>query len=217
VKRLACASAASLLFAWAPPLRAAEGDGVYGRFDGDLTLRAEAGAAFAPGGPSLSVGAAALYLGTAGVYAAYTDAFGSGMPCGPGPECGGPEVRRSIAAGVVMQPLFIARYATNQEHGPAHWDLLVDSFAMEVGAFWAAPRGAGLRAEPGLELALGIALPILARASGPYLGLRGAMRIGAEETHGLGGLSPSGLLSLTLGYSQVVGVHIVDAGDGVHR
>ena len=199
----ALAAALALLTA-APPLRA-EGDGVYGRLDGDLELRAEAGASFASGGPSLAVGAAALYLNTAGLYARYTDALGSR----------GADVTRSIAAGLVLQPLFLARYGSDFEHGPPRLDLLVDSFGLEIGSFWAAPRGLGLRATPGLELAATLAVPILARASGPYLAFRGALRLRQDDA--AAAVDRAGLLSVTLSFHQVIPIHLVDAGDRSER
>ena len=79
--------------------RADGDDGVYGRFDGDLDLRLDAGAAFARGGPALAGSATALYLGTAGLYTHYTDALGTD----------GPAVARSIAVGVLLTPLFLAK------------------------------------------------------------------------------------------------------------
>jgi len=180
-------------------------DGVYGRLDGDLELRVEAGAGFAAGGPSLAAGAAALYLGTAGLYAHYTDALGSGAP----------DIARSIAFGVHLQPLFLARYGSDLEHGPARLDLLVDSFGLEIGSFWAAPRGHGLRAEPGLELATTLAIPILARGNGPFLALRGALRLGQDEAYSA--IDRAGLFSLTLSFHRTITAHLVDAGDSLAR
>ncbi|MEP7125540.1 MAG: hypothetical protein ABJE95_31695, partial [Byssovorax sp.] len=179
--------------------------GVYGRLDGDLELRAEAEAGFASGGPSLAAGVSALYLGTAGIYAHYTDALGA-----PGAD-----VTRSIAAGLHLEPLFLARYASDYEHGPARLDLLVDSFGLEVGSFWAAPRGYGLRREPGLELAATLAVPLGARVFGPFLGLRGALRLRQDDA--AAALDRAGLFSLTLSFRTNVSLHLVDAGDALAR
>jgi hypothetical protein len=180
-------------------------DGVYGRLDGDLTLHLDAGAGFARGGPALAAGVAALYLGTAGVYVHYTDALGSHEP----------DVTRTIAAGVVLQPLFLARYGSDLERGPARLDLLVDSFGLEIGSFWAAPRGRGLVAIPGLELATTIAIPILARGDGPFLALRGALRLHQDDAYGP--IDRAGLFSLTLSFHQTIRAHLVDAGDRLSR
>ncbi|MEO5732016.1 MAG: hypothetical protein ABI134_18970, partial [Byssovorax sp.] len=178
----------------------AEDDGVYGRLDGDLELRAEAGAGFASGGPSLAAGVSALYLGTAGFYVHYTDALGTR----------GADVTRSIAAGLHLEPLFLARYASDLEHGPARLDLLIDSFGVEIGSFWSAPRGYGLAAEPGLELAATLAVPLLARANGPFIALRGALRLRQDDA--AASIDRAGLFSLTLSFRTMVPVHFVDAG-----
>ena len=208
-RRLACASAGAALAlttAAIPAARAEGSDGIYGRFDGDLELRLHAGAAFAGGGPALAAGFGAVYLSTAGIYAHYTDSLGSKAP----------DVRRSIAAGVLLQPLFLARFGRNLERGPAHLDLLLDSLAFEVGAFWDALRGGPLRPAPGLEFAIQIGLPILPRASGPFLCLRGALRYRNDVLTGAPSrniIDRGAVLSLTLGWHQILPAHIVDAGD----
>lgn len=188
--------------------RAEEDDGVYGRFDGDLALRLGAGAAFAQGGPALAADAAAVYLDTAGLYLAYTDALGSDAPA----------VARSFAAGVHFQPLFLARYATDLERGPARLDLLLDSFALNLGAFWDAPRAgpAATGSAPGLEVALGLAFPLLPSATGPFLGLRGALRWRAADLEGSGAggvLDRGAFLAVTLRWHHVLDANLVDARD----
>ncbi len=204
MKRASAALAAALVALTAAATSRAD-DGVYGRLDGDLELRVEAGAGFASGGPALAAGVAALYLGTAGLYAHYTDALGSRAP----------DVARSIAVGVHLQPLFLARYGSDLEHGPARLDLLVDSFGLEIGSFWSAPRGHGLLAVPGLELATTLAIPILARGNGPFLALRGALRMRQDDAHGA--LDRVGLFSLTLSFHRTITAHLVDAGDRLAR
>lgn len=218
---LAGAGAAALAVALlaTPPARAGEGDGAAGRFDGDIELRVHAGAAFASGGPGLAASFAALYLSTAGIYVHYTDALGSAAP----------QVTRSLSAGLHLAPLFLGRTGLDLERGPAFFDLLIDSLAFELGAFWSAPRvaaagsapaapGTAWGEQPGLEAALGIDVPLFARASGPFIGLRGALRwrpgdfvAGAPG----GALDHGALLSLTLGWHQVLRAHLVDSGDRV--
>jgi hypothetical protein len=203
--RLASGTLAAALLA-AAPARAGGSDGLYGRFDGDLELRVHAGAAFAAGGPALSASVAALYLSSAGIYAHYTDALGSDAPL----------VTRSVSGGVHLQPFFLARYAFDAERGPAFLDLLVDSLALELGAFWSAPRQSPWDEHPGLEVALDIALPFLPRATGPFLGVRGALRWRPVDfVAGAPGdaIDRGAMLSITLGWHQVVLSHLVDAGD----
>lgn len=187
----------------------AEGDGLYGRFDGDLELQAAAGAALSAGGPMLAARAAARYLCTAGVYLHYADAVGTR----------GPRVARSFAAGLEIAPLFLARYASDLERGPARLDLLLDSIALGVGAFWDEPRSGPFGARPGLEIALDLAVPILDRATGPFLGVRGALRWRDGDLAGARGdvIDRGALLSFTLGWHHVVRTHLVDPGDAVPR
>jgi hypothetical protein len=196
--------------------RAAEeaDDGAYGRFDGDVALELGAGAAFASGGPVLDVETGAFYLYTAGAYFRYTDALGRESP----------DVRRALAAGLQLRPLFLARYAKNMESGPARLDLLVDSIAFQVGAFWDERRaregGEGLASEPGLEFGVGLDLPILGRASGPFVGLRGILRWRTLDLEGKGdpnAVDRGAFLAVILAWHQVLGTHIVDVGDAVVR
>jgi hypothetical protein len=213
--RLATAALAAALLATGPAR--ADNDGVYGRLDGDVELRAHAGAAFASGGPAFAASLTAVYLSTAGIYTHYTDALGSGAPA----------VTRSVSAGVHFAPLFLGRYFTAAERGPAFFDLVIDSLAFELGAVWSAPRpaavGPALQApgatwddHPGFEVALGAALPLIARATGPFIGVRAALRWrpGDFVAGAPGGLLDRGaLLALTLGWHHVLRVHVVDAGD----
>ncbi|WP_437602837.1 hypothetical protein WMF28_14540 [Sorangium sp. So ce590] len=201
----ALAGAAAIAAIAAASTARADGDGAYGRLDGDLALRAGAGASLANGGPALSAHGAAAYLSTAGLYAHYTDALGAQ----------GATVARSIAGGVFIQPLFLARYARNLELGTPWLDLFIDSVALGVGSFWESSPGAGLAPEPGVELSLSLDVPLLGHATGPFLGVRGALRWRGSEL--AGGVSPRdeqrALVSVTLSWHHVVSAHIVDAGD----
>jgi hypothetical protein len=184
--------------------RAAGEDGAYGRLAADLGLELGAGPALGEGGPSLLVEAAAVYLATAGGYARYIDTLGSQ----------GAIASRSIAAGVWMRPLFLARFASNYEHGPARLDLLLDSLGLGLGVFWTAPQTSGFERDPGLELSLGLDLPVLASATGPFLGLRGALRLRPRDLTGPRDLLASGaFVALTFAWHHLVGPSVVDAGD----
>jgi hypothetical protein len=185
-------------------------DGIYGRFDGDLELRVHAGAAFALGGPSLAAQLSALYLSTVGIYAHYTDALGSDAP----------RVARSVSTGVHLAPLFLARGGLNAERGPAFVDLLVDSLAFELGAFWSALPRAPWDEHPGLEAALSVDVPLFPRATGPFIGVRGALRwrpVDFAPSAPTDALDRGAVLSLTLGWHQVVLTHLVDPGDLLQR
>lgn len=221
-RHAAALAALAITTAASAEARADGDDGAYGRFDGDLDLRLDAGVAFAAGGPALAISASALYLGTAGIYAHYTDALGRGGPTGAtaGAGLAGPTVARSIAAGVVLAPLFLARYATDLEHGPARLDLFLDSLGFALGAFWYAPTGGAIRPDAGLEFAVLLSFPVLPQATGPFVGLRGALRFRPEDFAGTtsGNIVDRGaFLSLTFGYHQLVRAHLVDAGDRLPR
>jgi len=185
---------------------AADDDGAYGRYDGDLDLRLGAGAGFMKEGPALSAFASAMILSSAGLYVQYLDGFDSSR-----------QVPRSIAAGFVIEPMFLARTAFNLQIGSGRLDLAIDSFAIGLGAYWTIPRlPSNPLNEPGLEFSLGFGLPFLPRASGPVLGFRAALRASPAAMAGTEkfGLAEQGAyLSITLAWRQLVTTHLVDARD----
>jgi hypothetical protein len=204
-----------------------DGDGVYGRFSGDLELRAHAGVGFAQGGPSFAANVTALYISSVGIYVNYMDAAGSTAPTVP----------RSVSTGLHLSPLFLIRGALNGEHGPAFVDLLIDSLGFELGPAWSATRSftvlvsgappampqgtsSSFDETPGIEAALSLSVPLFARASGLFLGVRGALRWRPSDfapTASTSVADRGGYLMLTLGWHQVLDVHLVDAGDRVVR
>ncbi|MEZ4296693.1 MAG: hypothetical protein R3B70_17125 [Polyangiaceae bacterium] len=205
----ACAAAACVAgLAAARPALA--GDGVYGRLDGDLDLSLGAGAGVLVGGAAFAARTSALYAGTAGLYLGYLDTFGQS----------GAFQARSLAAGVSLRPLFWGRFATNTELGVPRLDLLIDSLAFEIGAVWLAPPASDFEAEPGLEIAMGFGVPILDDATGPFLEVRGAARFRPQDLDGTGMAdftARGAVLTITLAWHHVVGVHIADAGDRLQR
>jgi hypothetical protein len=141
-------------------------DGVYGRLDGSLALSASAGAELEAGERRGALKLSAHYLWTAGVYARYSDAFGS--------EDQRPA--RVASLGVDVRPLFLPRFALDLERGPAFWDLALDSFSLNAGAYFAKPGGRDFGDERGFETGLGFGLPLLADAAGPWLEARAERR-----------------------------------------
>ncbi len=189
---------------------AADDDGAYGRYDDDLDLRIGAGVAIMQEGPALSAFASALLLSSAGVYVHYADSFDDTR-----------RIPRSISAGLVIEPMFLARTAFNLQIGNGRLDLAIDSFAIGLGAYWTIPRlPTNPMNEPGLEFSLGFGLPFRAQASGPVLGVRGALRaspaaMGGSEKFGL--VEQGAYLSITLAWRQLVTTHLVDARDRATR
>jgi hypothetical protein len=169
----------ALLTAWAaraepaslgPPVEgqrtgSSSSDGIYGRLDGDLDFGLGLGAEL---GQSGVLGAARLtvhYFWTAGIYASYADALR---------QAGAPVRRASV--GVHVKPLFVPRWSEGWEQGPALLDLVLDSLALGVGAYWSEPHGYHFGHERGLEASLGSGLPLLSSARGPWLEFVGVLR-----------------------------------------
>jgi len=141
-------------------------DGVYGRLDGSLALSVSAGAEVEDGEPRGALRLAAHYLWTAGVYARYSDAFGSAEQ----------RPSRVASLGVDVRPLFLPRFALDTEHGPAFLDLTLDSFSLNAGAYFAQPSSRDFGDERGFEAGLGFGLPLLGEAAGPWLEARAERR-----------------------------------------
>jgi hypothetical protein len=147
-------------------------DGVYGRFDGDLTLTLGLGAEFQEGAHAAAL-ARALYYHTAGLSLSYADSLGAEL-----------DVRRAGFVGVELRPLFLPRWALDLELGCPLLDLTLDSLALGAGMFVAR------RAEPdetraGLELSLGLGVPLFAKADGLWLEARGFVRPALDEGGGV--------------------------------
>jgi len=189
---------------------ATENDGAYGRYDGDLDLRLGAGVAVMQEGPALAAFASAMLLSSAGVYVHYTDAFDDAR-----------RIHRSISTGLVIEPMFLARTALNLQIGSGRLDLAIDSLAIGLGAYWTSPRLANSPMnEPGLEFSVGFGVPILPRATGPVLGLRGALRAtpaAMSGTESFGLMEQGAFVSMTLAWRHIVSAHLVDARDRAVR
>jgi hypothetical protein len=178
-------------------------DGAYGRFEGDLNLSLAAGATVGPGGPSAAAVVRAVFFETAGIYASYTDALGRERA----------DLPRTVAIGVTVRPLFIPRWALDLERGPAILDLTLDGLSFDLGVIWPAKTDGALSERPGMETALGTEVPLLGRATGPFVGVRGALRWRAAELAGRAEQPLQPALFLTLAWHALIDANIVDAGD----
>ena len=139
-------------------------DGVYGRFEGDLDLGLALGAELTEQGGR---GAGRLSLHSfwmAGIY--------SGLSLGDA-DSGDSSV---FSCGVDLRPAFVPRWSQNMAHGPAFVDLVVDSISLGTGVFWAKREPEDFGDRRGLEVSLGLGLPLLGRAGGPWLETRGMLR-----------------------------------------
>ncbi len=179
----------------------------YGRIEGDVTLAVGAGAVVAPGGPRAEAELRARYLETAGIFAAYED--GAIVDSASEP-------RRVLAGGLELRPLFLYRWLKGLETHRARWDLLIDSFGLELGLSWLQPRGESFASHPGFQAGLGLEVPLFAAATGPWLAFHGGLRwsdgalvTGILET----GEQRQAYLTITVAWHQVVSTHLVDVGD----
>jgi len=195
--------------------QAEETDGAYGRLDGDMLFVGSLGPGVEAGGAFFETHVALLYLQSVGPYVRYTEGFGQDEL----------RVQRSIGPGLEVRPLFLARYALDLERGPAHLDLFADSFALIAGMFWAAPeampgtpareRGA-LQLEPGLELGIGLEVPILPSGNGPFVGVQALARfpgpylVGRSEADFL---DRGSALVFTFAWHQAFDANLVDVVD----
>jgi hypothetical protein len=184
-------------------IRRANVDTTYGRLDGDLGIGVGLGATFGPGAPRGTVDVRLRYLETVGIYAEYEDGLG-----------GDSNPRRVLASGLEIRPLFLARWLVGRETSSPWPDLFVDSFGLELGTFYEQPAietvGNGL----GLQAGLGLELPLLPHASGPWIGLHGGARWADPA---LGRETASLFLTVTLAYHQIFGAHVVDFADMAPR
>lgn len=174
--------------------RAPAETGVYGRFDGDLTLSAAAGAVFAGrdrAGASLRLGA--HYYSMAGLQLSYDEPTGALLP-------------RTVALGLELRPGFIPRWSYDAELGHSFTDLAIDSIGVGVGV-WVAERAPGAphaADKRGMELAISAGLPLVGTAAGPWLDLAGRLRLSD------GFAPPQTALLLLLGWHFVVPFDLSD-------
>ena len=177
-------------------------DRSYGRFDGDLALAGELALVASEDGPALGVRATASYLTMAGAYAEYDE----------GLDRQGESMARRLSGGIELRPLFLARFVGDLETGAPLFDLWLDSLGFGLGTFitWHPAMACAENCQrQGLEFAGRMALPLLARANGPFVALRGGARFemgtpatgSLDETVAFGALSigfegliPTGLL-----------------------
>ncbi len=139
-------------------------DGVYGRFDGDLTLSAGLGAELEAAGARAALRLSAFTFHTAGLTLLYAEGFGAG------------ELERRVGLGVELRPSFLPRWSLDWQQGPALADLVLDSVGLGVAAWWGHGTSPGGKPPRGLELSLGAGVPLAGSVDGPWLEARGSLR-----------------------------------------
>lgn len=147
----------------------APGDGVYGRFEGDVETALAAGGGLHGSQPSLQLRASAHYFSTAGLW------VGSGF------DLDAPDGQQasSLAFGVDLKPAFLPRFSQDMQQGPAMLDLLLDSISLSLGPYFRLGEGAANAAEGarGLELSLGTGVPLSRSLSGLWIDARAVVRV----------------------------------------
>lgn len=147
------------------------GDGVYGRFDGPLSLGIGAGIEAAPSSSTVrpSVAGTLRFYQSAGLLVGYTQAVMAEDP-----------LERALGVSFLLEPLFLVRWSADRQSGYAFWDLLLDSLSVSGGLLLAESRGGTFGDTAAFRAGLGAGLPLMARASGPWLRFGGQMDVGLE-------------------------------------
>lgn len=163
--------------------RVRSGDGVYGRFEGDVFLSLGAGLEWSLG-VRPAIEARALYYYSVGLVVGYSDAFDRDAA-----------VRRTGWVGLDLRPLFLPRWSRDKEFQLSFWDLTLDSVSLGAAAFLAEPRRGDTTVS--VEFSGGFGIPLFARASGLWLEGRGFVRPSFEP-------ATTGLLVTLAYYAPVV-------------
>lgn len=148
------------------------GDGVYGRFAGDLSLSLAAGVAWDGFTNQLHPGvllASRIYQ-SVGVYGSFWQSVSSE-----------PALVRWAEAGILLEPLFLLRWSADRQWGHAFWDLTLDSLSVSLGVALAEPALSDWGDQTGLAAGLGWGVPLFGRAPGPWLRFRGGVQTGGPE------------------------------------
>lgn len=143
----------------------AQGDGIYGRLDGDFDVSLRLGAEY-ENSLAPAFGGSLFYYGTLGIFVDH--ALGTGRST------------QRTAVGVELRPLFLPRWDADLQRGPALLDLTLDSLALGVGVHL--PHEGS--SNPGVQLSLGAGLPLFAQASGPWLEFKGVYRFPSAPENG---------------------------------
>lgn len=174
-------------------------DGAYGRVDTEASMSLAIGGFRSPSGYGLRGDVALSYLETLGLYAGVEQPnFSHGLTTIP-----------SLSSGVEVRPLFLPRFLNDYERGPVWFDLAIDSLALRIGAV--APVD---QASSSIQsvLGVGMGLPILGHARGPWI------RCSAEwrSTHQVfaGADSPAFVGSLLVEWRHFLSLGLLGSSSG---
>ena len=105
---------------------------------------------------------------------------------------------------------------TGRELGLRWPDLIIDSFGLEVGAFFQQPAGFAFGSRPGLQAGFGLELPILGRPSGPWIDIHGGARWADSVLNGgpiNGPADRAFFVTFSVAWHQLFKAHLVDLND----
>jgi hypothetical protein len=97
---------------------------------------------------------------------------------------------------------------------------VVDSLGLELGATLAQPAGEGFASRAGIQAGIGLEVPILLQATGPWVGIHAGARWSDDAlASGVAATADdrSVFVAITLAWHQVVVAHVVDVGDQAPR
>ena len=177
-------------------------DGAYGRLDGDVALDLSLGTRLAlspPDPAAFNARLGALYVATVGTFVSLDRGAHAHDKLG-------------TSLGVEVRPLFIPRFVSAGQTGPAWLDLVIDSFSLALASRWVGNHSAAL------ELSTGVELPLFAAYAGPLIAVRLSQVLGQSSLRGgdphdrQTGVDGT-FLSISFGWRASFSTHIVDARD----
>jgi hypothetical protein len=145
---------------------------VYGRFGGNTDLSLKLGGLLSDSRLAGSVGASAHYYSLLGITGDYSESLVADAMH-----------TRSFSLGMELRPLFLPRWVLGMERGPAWLDLTLDSACLGFGAYF---TDAGTQGDDnrGVALSLGLGVPVLGHANGPWIELRQVRRFPDHDAFG---------------------------------
>ena len=173
-------------------------DGAYGRMSGDSAVQVDVGVSVHRTKSTALTSLAVRYLHTAGLYATALDFIPSGSN----------DPRWLLSYGVEIRPMFLPRFLKNFEHGPARWDLTLDSLSLRVGSV--SGKDYPFRS-PGFEVGIGIGVPLVRNVEGPWLSAMGAMQWSHADLARDPG--PASVLALMIGWQSTFNTNLVHLRD----
>lgn len=173
-------------------------DGAWGRLKGDLAIQGDLGMVYDGSHPGVMGAVAIRYLQSAGAYATWM------MPVSKDAD-----FERIGSVGVELRPLFLPRLLKDWQGTSPRLNLWIDSFSIRMGTAFAhqGPYAQG----PGFETGVGMGIPILPQAQGPWIGVSALWRWSQDAMHT--GQNSDFVCTMTLGWQTILYSGLVDWKD----